>query len=79
MFTDWYGKRVILRVTIPHQIHFVGTLEKAEGPLIKLTHVTPMRETRKMPDMVVNMTCSNYSCLELVSDSKDDPSQVKKG
>ena len=77
IFTDWYGKRVVLFVTIPSHVHYVGTLEKAEGSLVKLTHVTPLRETRKLPDLIVNITCSQYSRLELVMDSKDDPSQGK--
>lgn len=76
MFTEWQGKRVILFVhsSTPH-INYVGTLEKSEGPLTKLTNVTPMRETRKLEDMVINMTCPLYSNLELVVHPEDDPSQ----
>jgi hypothetical protein len=77
MFEDWLGKRVILWVTAPNRINYVGTLSGCEGVLVKLTKVTPQRESRSMPDMIANLSSSEYSSLTLVTDPKEDPTGGK--
>ena len=75
MFKKWIGKRVVLYTVEPNCVNYVGTLEAARGNVISLVDITPMRETRKMPDMVVNFVRKQYDKLTLVMDSADDPSQ----
>lgn len=75
MFKKWIGKRVILRVTTPNSINYVGTLDAVRGNVISLVNVTPKREKRKMPDMILNFTRERYESLEPVEDPNDDPSQ----
>ena len=73
MFKKYIGKRVLLRVTTPHCVNYVGTLKAAKGNVLSLIDVTPQRETRKVPDMVVNFDCGTFESVSFVS-SEDDPS-----
>ncbi|MDP2670294.1 MAG: hypothetical protein Q8O99_05090 [bacterium] len=65
MYKDWIGKNVVLRVNALAHINYAGTLKGAEGSLVKLVKVTPVGESRQLPDMIVNLSCPIYSSLEL--------------
>ncbi len=77
MYKGWLGKRVVLWVTRQAHIHYVGTLVKGEGMLIRLEKVRPLRESRKMPDMIANLSSTEYSHLTLVDNPEDDPTGGK--
>jgi hypothetical protein len=76
-FSEWIGKRVVLRTTDKNSIAYVGTLKKSTGTTVMLTEVTPRLETRHLPDMTVNVANHPWESLTLVAGSYEDPSQPK--
>jgi hypothetical protein len=79
LYGDWLGKRVILFTSKSTEVNYVGTLKAAHGTLIKLVNVTPRRDTRKMRDMIANLSSPRFDTLELLADEPfEDPTGSKK-